>query len=61
MNTKVLGLLKSKTFWFNVVSGGLSLVNNLQGEVIPNETAATIIGVGNILLRMLTTKPLEKK
>ena len=62
MKKKILGLLKSKTFWFNVVSGGIALVSNLQGEsILSNETALTVIGVGNVVLRMLTTKPLEKK
>lgn len=58
---KLKGLLKSKTFWFNVVSGILAFVNATNGELISNETSGTIITVGNILLRMITTKPLEKK
>jgi hypothetical protein len=55
------GLLKSKTFWFNVVSGALTVVNGAQGEIIPTETAVKIIAVGNIILRFLTNKALNKK
>ena len=55
------GLLKSKTFWFNAVTGALEIVNLFNGSVIPAATATVIISVGNIALRFLTSKPLAEK
>jgi hypothetical protein len=56
-----LGLLKSKTFWFNVVAGSIAIVNALSGQWIPNEMAITIVALLNIANRFLTTKPLSEK
>ena len=55
------GLLKSKTFWFNAVTGTLEIVNLLNGNVIPAGAASTIIAIGNIALRFLTNKALADK
>jgi hypothetical protein len=57
----IKGALKSKTVWFNVVTGTLEIVNVLNGSVIPSAVAGTVITVGNIVLRFLTTKPLDQK
>ena len=56
----VKGLLKSRVFWFNVVTGGLELVNAFSA-VVPPGTAMTVNVVGNIALRFLTTEPLADK
>jgi hypothetical protein len=55
------GLLKSKTFWFNAVTGALSIVDIMNGNAISPEVKALIIAVGNVALRFLTTKPLSEK
>lgn len=57
----IKGMLKSKTFWFNLVTGGLIIVNELNGKLIPTDKAAMIITFGNIVLRMITSKPLSEK
>lgn len=58
---KIRGLLKSRTFWFNIgtlaVESGAVL--GLLG--IPPGTITAINALGNILLRTITTKPLEDK
>lgn len=54
-------IVKSKTFWFNLVSGVVLIVDALQGRVIPPEASATIVAVGNIVLRLITTKPIKEK
>jgi hypothetical protein len=57
----IIGAFKSKTVWFNVITGVLAVVNELSGKVVPTETAATIIAIGNVILRFVTTKPLSAK
>lgn len=54
------GLLKSKVFWFNAVTGTLEIVN-VFNTVIPHEVSAAIITIGNIALRFLTDRPLNEK
>ena len=56
-----IGLLKSKTFWFNVITGTLSIVDALNGNVIPAQYKAAIIAIGNVFLRLVTTAPVETK
>lgn len=56
----VKGLLKSKVFWFNVITGVLELVS-VFGGVLPPGTATSINVVGNIALRFVTNKPLSAK
>lgn len=56
----ITGALKSKTFWFNAITGTLAVVNALNG-IIPNEYAGAIVAVGNIALRFMTSKPLNEK
>lgn len=57
----VKGLMKSKTFWFNIVTGVLVFVNEVAGKLIPTEVATTIVAVGNVILRMITNQPLSEK
>jgi hypothetical protein len=57
----VIGLLKSKTFWFNVITGTLSIVDSLNGNAIPVQYKAAIIAIGNVFLRLITTTPVETK
>jgi hypothetical protein len=49
---------KSKTVWFNIVTGALAIVN-AYSQTIPNQYSAIIVGVGNIILRFLTTAPVS--
>ena len=57
---KLKGLLKSKVFWFNAITGTLEIVN-VCNAFIPHEIAAAIIAVGNVALRFVTNKPLDQK
>lgn len=47
-------LYKSKTFWFNVAAVAVQV-----SQVAPLSPAASaaVVGVGNIVLRLLTTEP----
>lgn len=55
-------IVKSKTFWFNLISGAIVVVDQLVGsKMIPPEYAASAIAIGNFILRMITTKPLAEK
>jgi hypothetical protein len=58
---QLTGLLKSKTFWLNVIAGTTAVVNALAGPWIPNEVAIAAVAVLNIINRFLTTKPLSGK
>lgn len=51
---------KSKTIIFNVVSGIVMVANELNGKVIPTETATALILVGNTILRLITKEPVSK-
>lgn len=51
---EVKNILKSKTFWWNVIAIGLEVVQVLP---VPPGTIAVITSVGNILLRVFTDKP----
>lgn len=57
---KLKGLLKSKVFWFNTITGTIEIVN-ICNAFIPHEVAAAIIAFGNIALRFVTDKPLSEK
>ena len=56
----VKGLLKSRVFWFNTITGALEVTNALVG-IVPPGTAMAINVVGNIALRFLTSEPLSAK
>jgi hypothetical protein len=58
---KIIGLLKTKTVWVNVLGGALQIVNIMNGQIIPAEYAVVIQGVLNIVIRAITTKPVEAK
>lgn len=45
-------LFKSKTFWFNIITGAIELTGVLP---VPVGTATLIVNVGNILIRHLGT------
>ena len=51
-------LWQSKTFWFNVVTMLIGIVQVISNTYpIPTEWLALIVGIGNLFLRMLTDKP----
>jgi uncharacterized membrane protein len=58
---KLIGMLKSKTFWVNILGMCLQIVNKLQGEIIPVEAAVVIQTVVNILIRLITKDAVEDK
>ena len=56
----LLGLLKSKTVWVNVLGGVAQIANNAAG-VIPPDVALVIQVAVNIAVRLLTNKPVAAK
>jgi hypothetical protein len=56
----VKGALKSKTVWFNVITGVLEIAN-LFATVLPPGTMTAINVIGNVALRFVTSKPLSEK
>lgn len=55
------GLIKSKTFWLNVVGGILQIINAGSGHWISVEIATSIQAVLNIGVRLLTNKAIVDK
>jgi len=56
------GLLKSKTFWFNVGTGLLALLQQtLTDGGIDPVYLSSFVALGNVGLRAVTTKPLAEK
>ena len=52
---------KSKTLWVNVVGLAVVLVETLtQQQVITVQISAAVLGALNIVLRLLTDKPITK-
>lgn len=49
-------LFASKTFWFNLVTAAVELSGVLP---IPAGTAAAVMGIGNVILRLLTDQPVH--
>ncbi len=49
-------LFVSKTFWFNVVTAAVELSGVLP---IPAGVSTAVIGVGNVVLRLLTHRPVH--
>jgi len=45
---------KSKTLWFNVVSGAVMLASEAASLGIDPKISAAVITVGNLVLRLLT-------
>jgi hypothetical protein len=58
--TSLAGALKSKTVWFNIITGAMELANAFTGT-LPQGSAMVINVVGNIILRFLTTQSLATK
>lgn len=56
----IKGALKSKTVWFNLITGALEIAN-LFAPVLPPGSMTAINVVGNVLLRFVTTQPLSEK
>jgi len=56
----IKGALRSKTVWFNLITGALEIAN-LFAPVLPPGSMTAINVVGNVLLRFVTTKPLSEK
>lgn len=42
---------KSKTMWFNLITGALTVVDALSGNVIPREISGVIIAGGNLIIK----------
>lgn len=59
MNPKQL--LKSKTINFNALIPAIVVLTSALGYPIPPEAVAAIFSIGNIVLRMVTTKPISEK
>lgn len=57
----VLGLLKSKVFWANVITGALTILDEATIKCLSAENKALIIAVLNVFLRFVTNKPLADK
>lgn len=49
-------LFASKTFWFNVITAAVELSGVLP---VPPGVAATVVGVGNVIIRLLTGQPVH--
>jgi hypothetical protein len=60
MATETKAWYQSKTIWFNVITAGLIAIGELS-DVFPISSHpgiyTTIISVGNIILRLITYKP----
>lgn len=56
----IKGALKSKTVWFNIITGAIELTNAFA-PFLPPGTAMAVNVVGNVLLRFVTDKPLSEK
>ena len=56
----IKGALKSKTVWFNIITGAMELANAFGG-FLPPGVAMTVNVVGNVMLRFVTSEPLEAK
>jgi len=60
MGCKMKKWYKSKVVWFNIVTLALAIINEMAGKVIPTECSASIVAIGNVLLRMITSTKIEK-
>jgi len=53
-------ILQSKTFWFNVITIIIGIVEVINGSYpIPPEILGLINGFGNLILRTLTGEPVK--
>jgi hypothetical protein len=58
---KLRGLLKSKTFWTNLITGILVFIDQTQFHFLDAKETAGVILILNMILRWLTTGSLESK
>lgn len=58
---KLRGLLKSRTFWFNIGTIAVESGALLGFLGIPPGTVSAVNALGNIVLRTITTQSLEDK
>ena len=56
----IIGLLKSKTVWTNILGALVQVLNYNQGWIDP-QIALGIQTIANILIRMITKKPIADK
>ncbi|MBI4835917.1 MAG: hypothetical protein HY817_01520 [Candidatus Abawacabacteria bacterium] len=56
---KAKSLLKSKTFWFNLLAAGTSIALQASGTQIDPQVQAGVLAAGNVLLRLITNKPIS--
>ena len=47
----------SKTIWFNALLGGIVAFTEATGHPIPKDVLASIVTIGNVLLRLITKGP----
>jgi hypothetical protein len=58
---KIKGLLRSKTFWWNISTIAIESGALLGILGVPPGTVSAISALGNIVLRTITTQSLEVK
>ena len=59
---KIKKIHLSKTFWFNLVAGAIYASDKLLGSnIIPDKYLVEVTTIGNVILRFLTNKSLDKK
>jgi hypothetical protein len=65
MKRKILQNLKSKTVWLNLATGAAGVVAYLAANpalvAAYGPQALVVIGIANVLLRNVTTKPIDDK
>lgn len=62
MNNIAKPFWQSKTFWWNMATLGLEVVQALgQVGVIPPGTLMIVNAVGNVVLRFVTTQPVSMR
>ncbi len=53
--SKTKGLLTSRTFWFNIIGGALTVaLEGLAPTISDPSTSAIAMTIGNVILRKLT-------
>lgn len=54
-------LWKSKTFWFNAITGFVSVVGTVQAIIPPPAMpyVAGVVAIGNVVLRLITNQPVK--
>lgn len=62
MNKKIKGALKSKTVWFNIITGAVELINAFAMPLgLQPGTLTMVAAVGNVFLRFVTSQSLDSK